>query len=183
VHREASPLLYASNCFEFIHLNLCTPSLARFTQSAALGSFFTKIGHQNASFIRQICIDFPTISNYKPGSTTLQKDSVKTLELIRDKCTSIAELETTLRDTYLLETDTSPIVVEAALERVDTHFKAILSLKEVIVHIHHHQDPSDDLKKKMHDFGWTTKVTKVDKVEEYESDYNPPDFCINMFGR
>jgi hypothetical protein len=65
---------------------------------------------------------------------------------------------------YPLEIDNSPIVAEATLKLVDTYFKEISSLKEVIVHIHNYQDPSDDLVKKMHDFGWTTKVTKRDST-------------------
>jgi hypothetical protein len=156
VNREASPLLYSSNLFEF---NEFDPTL--------VALFFTKIGHQNASFIRQIFIDFPAFDNYKPGSVALHNDSIEMLEIIRDNCTGITKLETLLRGYYPgypLEIDNSPIVAEATLKLVDTYFKEISSLKEVIVHIHNYQDPSDDLVKKMHDFGWTTKVTKRDST-------------------
>ena len=59
----------------------------------------------------------------------LQEDSIKTLELIRDSCTSIATLKTILRDTYRLECadyklDNSPNAAHA-LDLLETHFKAI----------------------------------------------------------
>lgn len=58
----------------------------------------------------------------------------------------------------------SPIAAKA-LDFLDTHFKNIPSLKEIIINfeVHPEQDPSDDLTKKMHDCGWTVKVTKLPK--------------------
>ena len=49
---------------------------------------------------------------------------------------------------------------------LDTRFKAIPSLKEIIVNIHVYgeEDLSDDLMKKMRDCGWTVEVTKSKKV-------------------
>ena len=174
VNHEASPLLYSGNRFEFTDMN---PTLRRrLTQSAALASFLTKIGHRNASFIRQICIDFPTFENDNPESVALQKESIKMLEIIRDNCTGIAKLETLLCGPYSsgLEIDRSPFGAEAALEPLDTHLEAISSLKEVIVQCIYtsYQGPSDHLKKKMHDLGWTTEVanfTKVAKVDRWRS--------------
>ena len=58
----------------------------------------------------------------------------------------------------------SPIAAEA-LDLLDTHFKNIPSLKEIVIcfELYPEQDPSDDLTKKMHDYGWTIKVTKLPK--------------------
>ncbi|KAI9856730.1 MAG: hypothetical protein M1813_008767 [Trichoglossum hirsutum] len=153
VNREASPLLYSGNRFRFSGLDL-TPS-----------------------FLRHVCIDFPEFGDYRPGSTVLQEDSIKILELIRDNCTGIATLETSLRDDFRLECvgyklDSSPITVEA-LELLDARFKAILSLKVVIVdaHVYDDEDLSDDLMKKMRDCGWTIKVAKLEKLEYVDSEY------------
>ncbi|CZR68025.1 uncharacterized protein PAC_17924 [Phialocephala subalpina] len=106
-----------------------------------------------------------------PGSAKLQGDSIKTLELIRDNCTSLATLETSLHHTFPLECadyklDSSPIAVEA-LDLLDARFKAISSLKEVIVDVYVYDDKrlSDDLRKKMRDCGWTIKVTKLEQSE------------------
>jgi hypothetical protein len=60
--------------------------------------------------------------------------------------------------------DDSPIAVEA-LDLLDTRFKAILSLKEIIinVHVYGEEDLSDDLMKKIRDYGWIIEVTKLPK--------------------
>ena len=71
-------------------------------------------------------------------------------------------------------------IAAEALDLLDACFKAISSLKEVIVgvHIYDDEDLSDDLRKKMHDCGWTIKVTKLeeswysreeDEYADYES--------------
>ena len=58
----------------------------------------------------------------------------------------------------------SPIAAEA-LNLLNTHSKNITSLKEIIINfeVYPEKDPSDDLSKKMHDYGWTVKVTKFPK--------------------
>jgi hypothetical protein len=181
VQLEARPLLYSSNRFRFSGLE---PMPRLDTKSAVLASFLSQIERQNASFLRHVCIDFPAFDDYRPGTAMLQEDSVKTLELIRDNCTGIAILETSLRDTFRLKCadyrlDSSPIAAEA-LDLLDARFKAISSLKEVIVDVHIYDDEglSDDLRKKMRDCGWTIKVTKLeeswysreeDEYADYES--------------
>jgi hypothetical protein len=92
---------------------------------------------------------------------------IKNLELVQDTCTSITTLKLLLSNplecaNYAL--NDSPIAAEA-LDLLDTRFKAIPSLKEIIVNIHVYgeEDLSDDLMKKMRDCGWTVKVTKLPK--------------------
>jgi len=60
--------------------------------------------------------------------------------------------------------DDSPIAAEA-LDLLDTRFKAIPSLKEIIVNIYVYgeEDLSDDLMEEMRDCGWTVEVTKLPK--------------------
>lgn len=60
----------------------------------------------------------------------------------------------------------SPVSAEA-LNLLDTHFKHIPSLKEIVINfnVYLEQDPSHDLRKKMHDYGWTVKVTKFPQEE------------------
>lgn len=62
--------------------------------------------------------------------------------------------------------DSSPIAADA-LDLLDARFKAISSLKEVIVnvHVYDYEGLSDDLRKKMRDCGWTIKVTKLEESE------------------
>lgn len=162
VQAEASPLLYSRNCFGCADLG--PDKSAAFTR---LDRFFSQIGPQMASFLRHLCIDFPSFIDYQAGSTALHKDSIKILEFIRDNCTSIATLETSLHNTYLLECvdrelGTSRIAAEA-LDLLDARFKAMPSLNEVVVNIYvyYNRGPSENLRKKMHDCGWTIKITKV----------------------
>jgi hypothetical protein len=56
------------------------------------------------------------------------------------------------------------LIVEA-LDLLNTRFKVILSLKKIIINIHVYgeEDLSDDLMKKIRDYGWTIKVTKLPK--------------------
>jgi hypothetical protein len=185
VHREASPLLYSSNHFIFSNLE---PTHRLDTKSAFLASFLSQIEHQNASFLRHVCIDFPIFDDYRPGTAVLQEDSSKTLELIRDNCTGIAILETSLRDTFELEcadytVDCSPIAAEA-LDLLDARFKVISSLEEVIVNVHIYDDEglSDDLRKKMRDCRWTIKVTKLEKswYSGEEDEYADYEYDLEM---
>jgi len=56
-------------------------------------------------------------------------------------------------------------IAAEALDLLDTRFKNIPSLEEIIVNfeVYPQQDPSDDLMKKMHDYGGTVKATKLPK--------------------
>jgi hypothetical protein len=158
VHREASPLLYSGNCFGFTDL----------LPSRRFASFLSQTG-QNASFLRHIYIDFPLYNYQRP---TFQEDSMKMLELIRDNCTGIAILETLLNK-WPLE-----CYKDVALELLDTRFKAIPSLKEVIVQVHTYIDIRDDSLKRMRNYGWTIKVTKLEMSKE---DYSYRDIDSNYW--
>jgi hypothetical protein len=174
VYHEASPLLYSRNRFEFTDL---APTRRLSTKSSALTSFFSQTGDKNTSFIRHLCIDFPTFSDYRPGTAALNDDSIKTLELIREKCTNIAILETSLRDIWPFES----YKTSGLLELLDARFKAILSLKEVIVPISSYKVPSNDLKKKMRDCGWTVNVTILVESEESEDDLDDVDADVDNY--
>ena len=101
-------------------------------KSAAFTSFLSRIGHQNTNSLRHICIDsnFPTVND-----VVLQGDNLELLELIREKCTGIAILEISPRDFQfrISEATVSQTINQAVLEVLDARFKAISSLKEVIV--------------------------------------------------
>ncbi len=91
-----------------------------------------------ASFLHHICIDFPAFDDYHHlESVTLKEDSIRTLERIRDNCTNLATLETSLRFRTInimesaIDAPDSPRA--AALALVDARFKAISSLKEIVV--------------------------------------------------
>jgi hypothetical protein len=124
---------------------------------AVLASFFSQIERQNASSLRHICIH---LLDFDPESAVLQEDSIKSMELIQDNCTSIATLEISLHITF--RSEYAAANAADALDLLDTRFKAISSLKEVIIDVHVYGDNSlrDDLREKMCDYGWTIKVTQ-----------------------
>jgi len=168
VHREASPVFYSCNRFEFSYYHIDARS--------AFASFLSQIGHQNATFLRHICFDFPAFDDAE-----LEDDSLIVLELIRENCTGIAILEMSLRDlAWRRHGDAnSRTINQRKLELLNVRFKAILSLKEVIVH--DYEDPSDDLAKKMRDYGWTLKVANPGESKELEELEDDPDIDVEDY--
>jgi len=86
-------------------------------------------------YIRYIYITFPIFNKFQHDGAVLYEADIKNLELIRDTCTSITTLELWLppdSENYVFSD--LPIAIEA-LDLFDTHFKAIPSLKEIIVHL------------------------------------------------
>ncbi|MCJ1421456.1 hypothetical protein MMC32_007820 [Xylographa parallela] len=142
MYREASPLLYTNNRFRFPEVFTSTPSAPT---SAYIGPFLDQIG----SHARAI----------------LHEAHIKNLELIRDTCAGIQTLELlVLPEHYNYALSHSTIAVEA-LNLLDTRLKSIPPLKDLIINfqVYPEEDPSDDLTKKIHDYGWTVKVTKLPK--------------------
>jgi hypothetical protein len=97
-------------------------------------------------------------------SVTLKEDSIRTLERIRDNCTNLATLETSLRFRTIMAMESAidaldnPGAASEALALVDARFKAISSLKEIIVNVY--DEPlSCDLREKMRGCGWTIEGT------------------------
>jgi hypothetical protein len=159
VYSEASSLFYSENCFMLSDLEF---PLGYPLQSAIFTSFLDRIGRQNASFLHHLCIAFPALDDYHLGRIPLKEDSIRTLELIRLNCPNITTLETSLETTTAMEEAInaldSPRAATKVLALVDARFKAISSLKEVIVNVDD-EPPNDDLRKKIRDYAWTIKVT------------------------
>jgi hypothetical protein len=186
VHREANELLYTRNRFEFIDL-IPTERLTP-TDSTAVEYFLNQIGRPNASLLRHICIEFPEITD---EHDRLHDDDIRTLELVRENCTGLTILEAPLYDILpLLEfyhVDTGRWeIVDAAFELINSSFREISSLQEIIVHLHTSKDLDDDKNKKLNDkllqkmrgCGWTTRIVLDTEEEEseYDSDIDSDDF-------
>jgi hypothetical protein len=167
VYSEASSLLYSNNRFRFPDIFISTPCP---TTSPHIAPFLHQIGSQ-ASLIRHVCISFPTFDDIRHDRAMLHEAHIKNLELIRDTCTSLTTLELLLPpDSANYAFDDSPITAEA-LGLLDTRFKAILSLKTIIVNfqVYDAEDRSDD-RIKMRDRGWTVEVTKLPKKVWFSDD-------------
>ena len=90
---------------------------------------------------------------------------IKNLELIRDTCTSIATLELLLPpDSENYTFSDSPIAAEV-LYLLDMRFKAIPSLKEIIVHLQVYAvEDLSDYPIKMRECGWTVETKLLNRV-------------------
>ena len=157
MHREASPLLYSSNCFRF-------PEVFTRPPSAHISPFLNQIG-SHARLIRHICIPFPTFDYPLPASAVLHEVHIKNLELIRDTCTGIQTLELSVPPENCDYALSQPEIAAEALNLLDTRFKSIPSLEEIIVNlqVYPQEDSSDDVTETWHGYGWTVKVTELPK--------------------
>lgn len=159
VHREASSLLYAQNRFDF----------TMFT-SEHVASFLEQIGRNNANYIRHIHVDFPNFLHLDPHDVTLEDDSDRILAKIQSDCTTLSTLTTSLDSTNDMELRLDALdnynIVAKALAVVDTRFKAILSLQEIIVEVYE-DGPSGHIRREMKSHGWT--ISAIEYVEESDS--------------
>ena len=160
IHREASSLFYSQNRFDFTH-----------SSSEHVASFLGQIGRVSADFIQHVCIDFPDFLPLEPGDVTLKDDSICILANFRNGCASLSTLTTSLYSTNAMELRLdaldNPKLVTEALKLVNTHFRAISSLQQIIVEVYE-DGPSDQIRRVMKSHGWTIRTTEV--VEEEASD-------------
>lgn len=166
IHREASSLFYAQNRFNF---SMGTPE--------DVASFLGQIGRNNADYIRHICVGFPEFLCLDPGDVTLEDNSVGILANIRSGCANLSTLTTPLYSTNAMELRLdaldNPKVVTEALKLVNTHFRAISSLQEIIVGVYE-DGPSDHIRRKMASHGWIISI--IEYVEEEDFDRCFSDF-------
>jgi len=73
----------------------------------------------------------------------------------------------------------NPKVVTEALKLVNTHFRAISSLQEIIVEVYK-DGPSDHIRRKIESHGWTISITEY--VEEEDFDRSFSDFEYDDYG-
>ena len=150
IHHETSSLFYSQNRFDFT---------MGYPEDVA--SFLGQIGRNNADYIRHICVDFPNFL-FDPV-VTLDDYSVRILANIQSGCANLSTLTTTRRSTdmweHRLNALCNPKVVTEALKLVNTHFRAISSLREIIFEVYH-DGPSDHMRSEMESHGWTINITE-----------------------
>ena len=172
MYSEASTLLYSNNRFRFPEV--CTSTV----DSAHIAPFLRQIGSQ-ASHIRHICIPFPTFMWTPPGSADIHS---KNLDFVRETCTGIRTFELLVSPGHAYTLCNSPIAAKG-LGLLDNYFNIIPSLKEIVINFeaHSEEDPSDDLTRKMHHYGWTVKVRELPKRVWYSEDdrveFDNPEDC------
>jgi hypothetical protein len=160
VHHETSSLFYAQNCFD---LTTRTPE--------DVASFLGRIGRKNADYIRHIYVDFPNFFCLNLDDVALDEDSVRILAKIQSDCTNLSTLTTSLYSTNAMELRLDALdnhkIIGQALRLLDTRFRAISSLQEIIVKVYK-DGPSDHIRREMKSLGWNISATEY--VEEAGSD-------------
>ncbi|KAF7559751.1 hypothetical protein G7046_g4402 [Stylonectria norvegica] len=131
---EARAVLYGMNSFVLVDTTQ--------QQVGLLRSFIRGIGSANAESVSHLSINFPFVEwmEDQPSKVKLREDGLQSLRLLQDTCTNLMTLEIFVHSknsTFLTDMDeNSSILVPEALSKIDAQFKAILSLKKIIVRVH-----------------------------------------------
>lgn len=134
VYDEACAMLYRSSRFTLVDT---TPR-----QVDLLQSFLDCIGSVNAGHLSYLCINFPAaeIVEENPRRIVLREDSLRSLELLQEKCTHLKTLEGFVHSQNSRgltgASDDDPQFVQEALSQINAQLKAIPSLSKVIVRFH-----------------------------------------------
>ncbi|KAH7001023.1 hypothetical protein EDB80DRAFT_721339 [Ilyonectria destructans] len=158
VHGEASSLFYSQNRFDFTGVD-----------PEKLAWFLEQIGSHNAGCIRHIVIDFPEFLYPDPGDITIDESSVSILASIQSGCANLSTLTTSLYSTNAMELQLDNLddynAATEVLTLVDTRFRAISSLQEIILEVYE-DGPSDHLRRRMESYGWTLSTTVYVEEED-----------------
>ncbi|KAF5603814.1 uncharacterized protein FSUBG_7063 [Fusarium subglutinans] len=139
VHRKASLLFYSQNCFNFAKRD-----------PKKITSFLEQIDARNASSIQHIIIDFPE-SLHDPSDVLTDEDTASILGDIKSRLDNL--------DYYSIATK--------MLHLVNTHFKAIPSLPEIILEVYE-DGPSDSLRRKMKSYGWVLSENAFEEEKYWD---------------
>ncbi|CVL08903.1 uncharacterized protein FMAN_16264 [Fusarium mangiferae] len=174
VHREASLLFYSQNRFDFGGRD-----------PEKLASFLKQIGPRNANSIQHIVIDFPEFLYLDPGDVTIEEESLSILGSIVSSCTGLITLRTSLYSTSSMELRLDNLdhynLATEALHLVDTHFRAMPSLLEIILEVYE-DGPSDCLRKRMESYGWILSKNTAEEEEFWDSRFSDLDFGFDFDG-
>jgi hypothetical protein len=146
---EACAVLYAINHFEFVDITQ--------RQVGVLRSFLDCIGPVNAASLSHLCINFPVAESIddQPGKVRLRDDSLQSLKLLQDRCTSLSTLETLVHfknSSFFTRTDE---FLQEALSQIDAQLKAIPSLERIIIRVEvNDRVLTSSAKDLMQEFGW-----------------------------
>jgi hypothetical protein len=126
---EASSLFYTQNSFDF-----------SWAAPERIASFLKTIGRNNADYIQHVCVDFPVFHYQGLNDATLSDGSVSIFTAIQSSCSNLRTLTvcaySSLTTEGRLEELDNHGVVTKVLKLIDTRFRAISSLKKIIVGVY-----------------------------------------------
>lgn len=117
------------------------PGLGNFTECdfEQIALFLEQIGQENTGFVRHIILDFPNFRSLDLQGVALDDESSLILGKIQSHCTVLATITTSVHSKNAMElrldTLDCPKVVTNAMALVDSRFRIISSLKEIVVEV------------------------------------------------
>lgn len=150
ITREAAEVLYGANKFSVQDVTDREVVLLR--------KFLFDIGPVNASFLSHLVISFPVIEG-QTGQFQLRQDSLQTLQLLQERCTSLKTLETHVHrnnsEGILPSSRDSDgtLLTQEALSKVHEQFRDIPLLEKVIVRVFDGKPPPE-MMELLEGFGW-----------------------------
>lgn len=147
---EASAVLYGINRFHFVDITQ--------QQVGVLRSFLSCIGSFNAASLSYLCVNFLVAEGIEgePGKIRLGDESMQSLTLLRDNCTTLSTLEMVVHyknSNFFTHTDE---FLREALPQIDEQLRTISSLERIIVRIEIHGPiPTSSVKSLMQALGWS----------------------------
>lgn len=160
VHHESTSLFYSRNRLD---LTAAYPKI--------LDLFFEKIGSRNAACVRDVLIRFPEFPNLEPGNVAIDEGSIKMLTTLQSNCTNLNTLRTCRQSTDAMECWLNVMKKKfdtglEALELVNTHFKAIPSLREVVLYAYD-DGPGVETRQRMKEYNWKLSTTSYTTGKDY----------------
>ncbi|KAH7359749.1 hypothetical protein BKA66DRAFT_445259 [Pyrenochaeta sp. MPI-SDFR-AT-0127] len=160
IYREASSLMYAQNCF---NISICT--------SEEVVSFIERIGRNNARYIQHIYIDFPAFEYLVLDAVMLYSESTDALAKIQSDCSNLGSITMSPHSIHAMERRLSTLdnakITAEVIALVNSHFRAITTLREVIVDVYE-DSSNDEMRRSMKSHGW--KLNTIARTEDVSSD-------------
>ena len=111
-------------------------------QDDSLQVFLDRIGSANASSLSYLTMGFPAVERIseEPGKARLHEEGLTSLALLRERCTGLTTLQAMVRSEQSSglskeNQDDLPFIRDA-LSQIDTHMRAIPSLRNILVRIY-----------------------------------------------
>jgi hypothetical protein len=131
IHDEGSVALYGTHNFIFVDTTHC--------QLHIISSFLDGIGTINASLVSHLCINFPfaDVVSGQASEAKFKEDGLRTLRILREKCTSLNTLELFVHSENARGLSTSSggrwDFIKDAILQIDAQLNAMASLNNVII--------------------------------------------------
>ncbi|KAK8023558.1 hypothetical protein PG993_011624 [Apiospora rasikravindrae] len=155
VYREASSVFYSQNIFDFGSRHL--DQVAR---------FLDHIGPANAERIRHIIVPFPELRGLDLGHPFASLDNrlAILLAIVRGHCPRLRTITAShwywhgLLPLCLIPYSSRPEAITIALTLVDSQFRVVPSVREIVVEAYDYGDPNDEIRREMARLGWTVSA-------------------------